>query len=119
MNAEGSALLLQLVWQSPVLLAYLAIMVGAMVNLPRYPKPSRLVLFAVGMMLALALGQQIFQAVVLSEHAAWGIQPAEVGLILGVTGFVLNVFRVVPLALLVMAAYTGSVPALQQPWTGD
>lgn len=115
MNAQGSAVLMQFVWQAPLLLTYVVVMVVAAVKWSEYPKPSLLVLVSMGLLLALSVGYPILQAVIIAQQAALGLHAGQLGTTLGALGMVLSIFRIVALILLIMAVYTGRTPT-PQPW---
>lgn len=115
MNGPVINVLQQLLWQMPVLLTYLAAMVVAVIYWARYPKPSLLLLSAMGLLIAVGVGQTVLHAVIIAQRENLGIPVDQIGASLQVTGFVASMFRVVALGLLVMAVYSGRTPA-PEPW---
>jgi hypothetical protein len=120
MNAPGSVILTQWLWQSPVLVTYLVVMAVAIVKWPAYPKPSLLTMAGAGLLLALAVLHTVFQTMMISERANLGMGAREFELTMGAIALVMNSFRVVAIGLLVTAVYSSRTPAAQQePWTQD
>ncbi|MBI3866072.1 MAG: hypothetical protein HY290_29695 [Planctomycetia bacterium] len=120
MNDSLTRVLTQLLWQFPMFLAYLGCMAAAVVYWSRYPKPSLLVFIASGMLLALVVGQIVIQNAIIAQQANFGNNGRDIGSALNAMGLVFSLLRIVALAMIITAVYTGRTPAPgPEAWVED
>ena len=116
MDNQWAMLFSNLVTQLPTLLAYLVVIVIALVEWKKYPRPSLLLLAAVAVSLVLTIGFPILQNVIFAQQQLGEIQATQMGWLLSGLGFVSSLIRAVALALMVAAVYVGRQPAPAEPW---
>lgn len=102
----------QIVSQLPVLVIYAAAMIAAVIYWRRCPIPSLLTLLSAGGQLALTIGYMLLYTYLI--HTRNDMGAGNLGTILTVTGFVVNLLRAGALLLLVVAVFYGR-SALQPP----
>lgn len=98
---------MQLLGQSPMVLAYLIGMILAMVFWRRCPSTAVLVLLGSGLLLLMSVGGNfVFQYVVQSGQG-WGWRDEKIRTVLTTLGFVNSVIGALGFALLLAAAFAG------------
>lgn len=115
MDGIVGQIVIGLLVQAPVFLAYFIAMVAAVIYWQLCPTASRLTLLGGGLLLALGIGQTLLQFYLIHAQAGLAGGPAHAGSLLQGIGLVANLFRAVGFGLLVAAVFVGRTPD-QQPW---
>ena len=99
--------LMQLVGQSPVLLAYLVGLILALVFWRRCPGPCLLTLIATGLLLVVAVAQTFLTQYLFQMRAEMGWEDVKVGWMVSAVGLTSNLLRAVAVSLLLTAVILG------------
>jgi hypothetical protein len=103
--------LTQLLGQAPMLLAYVAGMIVALVFRRRYPRPSRITFFAMMLFLITTLVQLFLVSYFVQASIDSGWKDEKYGPIMAATGLVGSLLRVAALGLLLTAVFMGRTVA--------
>jgi hypothetical protein len=115
MNENGMVILSNLVWQAPVLLAYIVVMVVAVVKWQEFPRPSMMLFWAAVLSLVVTVAYTVLQQVIVMQMGP-NLNGPQVSMLLGATGLIATLIRAVAIALMVAAVYIGRQPPAPGPW---